>query len=187
MVGPRAIRREMPVMAEIVSPSRYEVRYAAGRTASDLLIGGSGMRSGAETAIRAFDMVVSNPTLSNLAAAMDVIPTSSALRLHSHEAWYDMQTTLRGTVSQGNDTGVLLEELARAREVLRHAGRRERKRVISRTLLVKGLEFDHVIIADVVAHATVNDLYLALSRARKSVTILGTQSTLQLKPSPNGR
>ncbi len=162
-------------------------RYAKGRTASDLLEGGAGSRAGAEPAIGAFDLVVSNPTLSNLAAAMDVIPASSALRLHSHEAWYDVQTSIRGAVAQGNDTGVLLEELAKAREVLRHAGRRERRRVISRTLLVKGLEYDHVIIADVGDHAKVNDLYVALSRARKSITILGRSSTLQLQPSPNGR
>jgi hypothetical protein len=162
-------------------------RYAVGRTASDLLEGGSGSRAGAEIAIHAFDMVVSQPTLSNLVAAMDIIPGSSALRLHSHEAWYDVQTAIRGAVAQGNDTTVLLEELAKAREVLRYAGRRERNRVISRTLLVKGLECDHVIIADVNDHARVNDLYVALSRARKSIRILGSSSSLRLQPSPNGR
>jgi len=161
-------------------------RYANGRTASDLLEGGSGSRAGGELAMGALDVVVSNPTLSNLAAAMDIIPSSSALRLHSHEAWYDVQTSIRGAVAQSNDTGVLLEELAKAREVLRYAGRRERKRVISRILLVKGLEYDHVIIADVGDHAKVNDLYVALSRARKSITILGRSNTLQLRPSPNG-
>lgn len=118
---------------------------------------------------------------------MDLIPASSALRLHSHEAWYDVQTSIRGAVAQGNDTGVLLQELAKARDVLRYAGRRERKRVISRTLLVKGLEYDHVVIADVGEHASVNDLYVALSRARKSITILGRSNTLRLQPSPNGR
>jgi hypothetical protein len=117
---------------------------------------------------------------------MDIIPASSALRLHSHEAWYDVQTSIRGAVAQDNDTGVLLGELAKAREVLRYAGRRERKRLISRTLLVKGLEYDHVIIADVGDHAKVNDLYVALSRARKSITILGRSSILQLQPSPRG-
>ena len=59
--------------------------------------------------------------------------------------------------------------------------------LISRTLLVKGLEYDHVIIADVGNHTKINDLYVALSRARKSITILGRSDTLQLQPSPNGR
>lgn len=162
-------------------------RYVNTRTASDLLVGGTGSRAGAELAIGAFDVVLANPTLATLAAAMDVIPTSPALRLHSHEAWYDVQVSLRGAAARGADTGVLHEELAKARDVLRFAGRGERRRVISRTLLVKGLEYDHVIIADVVEHSKINDLYVALSRARKSVTILGRSDTLTLRQSPNGR
>lgn len=170
----------------VLDTATLRKRYANRRTAGDLFEGRSGNRAGAEPVIRALDTVVSNPTLSNLAAAMDVIPSSPALRLHSHEAWYDVQTAIRGAAAQGDDTGVLLEELAKAREVLRFAGRPERRRIISRTLLVKGLEYDHVIIADVNDHAEVNDLYVALSRARKSVTILGRSSTLRLQPSPRG-
>jgi hypothetical protein len=91
---------------------------------------------------------------------MDVIPTSAALRLHSHEAWYDIQVAIRGASARGDDASLLHEELAKPRDVLRFPGRRERRRVISRTLLVKGLEYDHVIIADVDEHAKTNDLYV---------------------------
>ena len=58
--------------------------------------------------------------------------------------------------------------------------------MVSRTLLVKGLEFDHVVIADIGNHTEVHDLYVALTRARKTVTILGTKDEIRLKPSPNG-
>lgn len=162
-------------------------RYQSGRTASDLLKSGAGKRVGAEIAIKAFDSVVLTPTLASVASAMDEIPRSAALRLHSHEAWYDIQESIRGAVAHGNDAAMLLEELAKAREVFRNAGRHERTRIISRTLLVKGLEYDHVIISDVRDHAGVSDLYVALSRARKSITILGSENTLLLQPSPNGR
>ncbi|WP_135452974.1 UvrD-helicase domain-containing protein [Mycobacterium sp. DL99] len=162
-------------------------RYAKGKTASDLLAGGSSSRAGAEPAIRALDSVVLDPTLPTLAAAMAAVPTSPALQLHSHEAWYDVQASIRGATTRGDDTGVLLDELAKVREVLRYAGRRERRRIISRTLLVKGLEYDHVIIANVNEHASINDLYVALSRARKTITILGASDTLKLQRSPNGR
>lgn len=162
-------------------------RYANGKSAGDLLKGGAGGRAGAEPAIRAFDSIVSNPTLGTLAAAMSVVPTSPVLRLHSHEAWYDIQASIRGAIAHGDDPGVLLEELAKVREVLRHAGRRERRRIISRTLLVKGLEYDHVIIANVNEHASINDLYVALSRARKTIKILGVSDSLQLHQSPKGR
>jgi superfamily I DNA/RNA helicase len=155
-------------------------RYLNGKTGGDL------SRPGAEPAIRAFDRVLSAPTLTNLAAAMNVIPTAPALRLHSHEAWYDIQTAIRGAIANANDTTVLLEELAKARDVLRYAGRRERMRIVSRTLLVKGLEYDHVIIANIADHRRVNDFYVALSRARKTITILGTSNTVTLIASPNG-
>lgn len=88
-------------------------RYANSRTASDLLRGGVGSRAGAELAIGAFDAIVLNPTLSNLAAAMEVILTSPASRMHSREAWYDVHASIRGAVARGNDTGVLLKSWPR--------------------------------------------------------------------------
>lgn len=162
-------------------------RYAMGKTAGDLLERTGTSRAGAEHAIRALDLVVASPSLSTLSAAMTEIPKSPALRLHSHEAWYDIQASIRGAIGRGSGTSALIEELAKVREVLRYAGRRERRRIISRTLLVKGLEYDHVIIADVNQHARTNDLYVALSRARKSVTILGASDTVELLLSPLGR
>lgn len=43
-----------------------------------------------------------------------------------------------------------------------------------------------MLIADVGKHLQVNDLYVALTRARKSIRILGTTDTITLKASPNG-
>lgn len=67
---------------------------------------------------------------------------------------------------------------------LSYAALRERRRIISRTLLVKGLEYDHVIIADAGNHTEVNDLYVALTRARKSIHILANGPSLTLVESP---
>lgn len=164
-----------------LEPRPVGKRYADRRTASDLL---TAKREPIRVTIEALDKLVTCPTLTELAAAMDVIPTTGALRLHSHEAWYDVKTAIRGAIAHGDDKNVLREELAKARDALRHSGRRERRRIISRTLLVKGLEYDHVLIADVGKHLEVNDLYVALTRARKSVHILGTTDTITLVESP---
>jgi superfamily I DNA/RNA helicase len=166
-----------------LDPNPLGKRYADRRTGSDLL---SAKREPVRMTVEALDRLVTNPSLAEIAAAMDVIPNTAALRLHSHEAWYDVKTAIRGAIARGGDTGVLREELAKARDALRHAGRRERRRIISRTLLVKGLEYDHVLIADIGKHLQVNDLYVALTRARKSIRILGTTDTVTLKASPNG-
>ncbi|HCN38712.1 MAG TPA: hypothetical protein DIS77_00170 [Rothia sp.] len=51
----------------------------------------------------------------------------------------------------------------------------------ARTLLVKGLEYDHVIIANLANFTDPRNLYVALTRARKSVTILGRPSAVTLQ------
>jgi len=45
-------------------------------------------------------------------------------------------------------------------------------------LLVKGLEYDHVVIANASEVADAYNLYVALSRARKTVTILSASAKL---------
>lgn len=55
----------------------------------------------------------------------------------------------------------------------RHSGRSNRRRIACRTLLVRGLEYDHVVIAQGADIANQHNLYVALSRARKSVAVLG--------------
>jgi len=142
-------------------------------------------RPGLEGALAALDSVVENPCFATLAAAMNSIPKSKSLRLHSHEAWYDIQAALRGAHAAGNDPAVLVGELARARDRIRHQGRRDRNRVVSRTLLVKGLEYDHVVIANIDRITDVNNLYVALTRARKSITIIGDSHTITLNATPS--
>jgi hypothetical protein len=159
--------------------------YRRGETGGHLLKKSS-KREPVRIAIEALDRVVGNPTLRELAAAMDVIPSSPGIRLHSHEAWYDAKAAIRGAAAQGDDKSLLHAELAKARDSLRHAGRPERRRIISRTLLVKGLEYDHVIIADAQNHTEINDLYVALTRARKSINILASDPSLTLIESPRG-
>jgi len=169
----------------ILDPASLGKCYSRGETGGHLLES-SAKREPVRIAIDAMDRVVVNPTLGELAAAMDVIPSSAGIRLHSHEAWYDAKTAIRGAAAEGSDKSLLHTELAKARDSLRHTGRRERRRIISRTLLVKGLEYDHVIIADAGNHAEVNDLYVALTRARKSINILASGRSLTLVESPRG-
>jgi hypothetical protein len=106
------------------------------------------------------------------------IPKS--LRLHSHEAWDDIRSALRGAVAAGNDPVVLTAEPARARDRIRHQGRTHRDRVVSRAYLVKGLEFDQVILANLNAITDVNNVYVALTRPRKSITIIGESASITL-------
>jgi hypothetical protein len=145
---------------------------ARGKTVGHLV------RPGLEQALAGFDAVVTEPSFASLADAMNTVMKSPALRLHSHEAWFDIQAALVGAVAAGDDPSALTEELARARDRLRRQGRRDRSRVVSRTLLVKGLEYDHVVIDNIERTTDVNNLYVALTRARKSITVIGDTHTI---------
>ena len=52
-----------------------------------------------------------------------------------------------------------------------------RRRMIGTTLLVKGLEFDHAVVLDAPSLSK-KELYVALTRGAKSLTILSATSTL---------
>lgn len=72
-----------------------------------------------------------------------------------------------------------LEEAAiKYQGVFRHSGRPvSYPKLIGTTLLVKGLEFDHAIILDA-ASLSRKELYVALTRGSKSITIISTSDTL---------
>jgi DNA helicase-2/ATP-dependent DNA helicase PcrA len=60
----------------------------------------------------------------------------------------------------------------------RHKGRPVgRRRLIGTTLLVKGLEFDHAIVLDA-ASLSRKELYVALTRGARSLTVISTNPIL---------
>ncbi len=92
-----------------------------------------------------------------------------------HELFLEMLNSLREHES-GRHTS-LEEGAIRTRDRTRRAGRAPGRYVISRTLLVKGLEFDHTVVLDANALDRKN-LYVALTRASRSLTVLGTSPVL---------
>ncbi|MBS9403703.1 AAA family ATPase [Halomonas sp. TRM85114] len=73
-------------------------------------------------------------------------------------------------------TGAPLSEAAADVEAkARHLGRHLARRSVGSTLLLKGLEFEHVIIVEYDG-MTKEDWYVALTRATQSVTVLSSQS-----------
>jgi hypothetical protein len=146
-------------------------RLEKGRTVSDL------KRKKLVQVQAALDGLVTNPVYDQLCVSAAAIRATSGLSLYRQEAWDD---TFRA-VARGVEDGTSPQEaLAVVRDRLRHGGRGESRRIASRTLLVKGLEFDHVIIANVQNFTDPRQLYVALSRARKSVTVIGRSPRLRL-------
>lgn len=96
------------------------------------------------------------------------------VNLYRDELWHEM---LRSVDYAVRSEGVALDKAAwHVRNITRQIGRSSRQKIVARTLLVKGLEFDHTILLDADQYDRRN-LYVALTRASKSVTVL-SQSTV---------
>jgi hypothetical protein len=135
-------------------------------------------RAGIGGVLAALDALLANPTHEQLAAAATSVRHTPGLRVYRWEAWNDTREAIAMTTANGEPP---VDNLARVRDRLRRTGRRGENRIASRTLLVKGLEYDHVIIADLGKMRDPCNLYVALSRARKTVTILGSSSRVRLQ------
>ena len=142
-------------------------------------------RPGLEGTLAAIDRVQASAELSVLAKAMDEIRQAREGQLHSREAWRDMTAVVEACAL--DPERVMSAELARVRERVRHRGRSGQRRTVSRTLLIKGLEYDHVIIANIADISDACNLYVALSRARKSITIIGPSPRVSITETPKGR
>jgi len=79
---------------------------------------------------------------------------------------------------RGGSLHELRDAGAAARTRARHRGRRTHRRTIGTPLLIKGLEFDHAALLWEPSHFTVEGLYVAITRASKSVIIVSRSRTL---------
>lgn len=135
-------------------------------------------RSGIEPVVAALDTLRLEPNYLQLLVAARAIVATRGPRVYRWEAWND---TCAAIAMTADNSGSAIDNLARVRDRLRRAGRARHARIASRTLLVKGLEYDHVIIADLNKMRDPRNLYVALSRARKSVTVVGASSRIVLR------
>jgi hypothetical protein len=120
--------------------------------------------------------VASGGPISSVRPALEAIRTIPGVNLFRAELYREMCRTL-AEFQPAN--GASLQDCAVVvRERTRQFGRRIAPRVVSRTLLIKGLEFDDcmVIGADALDR---NNLYVALTRASKTLTIVAREPKLQ--------
>jgi hypothetical protein len=123
--------------------------------------------------------LLSAPTPGAAHRALLAISRLPDVRLYCREAWREVLDALRYASSQPDLTAT--DALARVRNQARLAGRRLEPRVVSRPLLVKGLEYKHVVILDADQYTAV-ELYVALTRGSKSLTVISRQQTLTPVP-----
>ena len=96
--------------------------------------------------------------------------------LYRRECVFQLREALRHCI--GDTFAELPDMVAAARTRARHRGRLTHRRTIGTPLLVKGLEFDHAVLLWEPEHLSVQGLYVALTRASRSLTIISRSRTL---------
>lgn len=136
-------------------------------------------RPGFESTLSALETLIANPSLANLVVAMKAIESAKEGKLCCNEAWRDTLAAIEAVVL--NPGGSMRDNLSMIRDRLRYTGRKRHQRVVSRTLLVKGLEYDHAILCDADNIGSVRNFYVAITRPRKTLTILSRSPLIRLR------
>jgi DNA helicase-2/ATP-dependent DNA helicase PcrA len=89
---------------------------------------------------------------------------------------HQLRAALQECIGVGLDA--LPDAVTVARTQARHRGRRTHRRTIGTPLLVKGLEFDHAVVLWEPQHMSMEGLYVAITRASKSLTIVSNTRDL---------
>jgi hypothetical protein len=136
-------------------------------------------RPGAEIPLSLLSALLSDPSPARVRETLLAIGQLPDGRLYRREAWRDVLKALM-IVAAGSDSTVA-QAVGSIRNRTRIVGRAHDDRIISRPLLVKGLEYDHAVVLNAERYSA-TELYVALSRSRKSLTVVSQQRCL--KPAP---
>ncbi len=129
--------------------------------------------------VSVFTPYLKEPTSAHLTSfflALKANPDTSAYR---RDLLYRFLNVLKMHIDGEGES--LSEAAALYQRDMRHTGRPiSHRKQIGTTLLVKGLEYDHTVILDADA-LDAKDLYVAMTRGSKSLTIIGTSRHLPAK------
>jgi DNA helicase-2/ATP-dependent DNA helicase PcrA len=151
---------ELRPMVEAIKAGRGTSRFSKHREHADRL-----------------DTLANDPTPANALAWLDGVLTHKGdWWLYRRECVFQLRAALRECV--GANMAALPDAVAAARTRARHRGRQTHRRTIGTPLLVKGLEFDHAVLLWEPDRLSVEGLYVALTRASKSLTIVSSSRTL---------
>ena len=119
---------------------------------------------------------LADPSCVSMAGFLDALNALPEVRVIRADLFYRMMGVLKKHLLHPDLT--LRDAAERYHSEFRYRGRPVgRRRLIGTTLLVKGLEFDHAIVLDAMSLSR-KELYVALTRGARSLTIISTTATL---------
>jgi hypothetical protein len=138
-------------------------KLARGQSAASL------KRPGAERQLELLTGLVTDASPGRVAETLLGIGQLPDGKLYRREAWWDTIAALK--VADASSGVTVSQALGRLRNRKRILGRSREARVISRPLLIKGLEYDHAVVLNA-ERFSATELYVALSRGRKTLTVV---------------
>jgi hypothetical protein len=124
----------------------------------------------AVAAIQALAAAASDATAANLLTALQQMRRLPEVVLYRAELYEEMCRTLQ--LMRRDQAATFVSAAWTVRDKTRRRGRPAAPRVISRTLLVKGLEFEHALVLDFAELTSLKEKYVALTRPRRTLTVL---------------
>jgi AAA domain len=124
----------------------------------------------AAAAVQALAAVASDATAANLLTALQQMRRLPEVVLYRAELYEEMCRTLQHM--RRNHAATFTDAAWTVRDRTRRRGRPPAPRVISRTPLVKGLEFEHALVLDFAELTSPKEKYVALTRPRRTLTVL---------------
>ena len=113
--------------------------------------------------------------LAPIPEALTALANMDGVRVIRPELYYEIRRAFITFREGGHDT--IYDALAATRQRTRQAGKALTPQTVGRTLLIKGLEFEHaVLIAP--EHFNTQNLYVAMTRGTHSLTIITNAETL---------
>ncbi len=133
-----------------------------------------------QNVIQALLAVTSTNDLAPVLSALHLIGQIDGAVLYRRELWNEMPRAIRAY--QTGDFDSLQDAAWHIRDQARRYGRKVDYRTVARTLLIKGLEFDHAIVLDADQLDDAKNLYVAMTRGAKSLVVLSKSPIIVREP-----
>lgn len=126
--------------------------------------------------LQAANAYLNNPQIIHLKAFFLALKDNPETSAYRRDLLYRFLSVLK--IHIDGDAKTLSDSAILYQRDMRHTGRPiSHRKLIGTTLLVKGLEYDHAVVLDADA-LDAKDLYVAMTRGSKSLTIIGTSRHL---------
>lgn len=121
--------------------------------------------------------IMENSSFEPVVRFLDMVRELPKVYTHRKELLSEMKRAIRVYI-ESHETS-LHDAAWKARYRTRVMGRKPEKRIVSRTLLIKGLEFDHAIVLNADKLSDAKNFYVALTRGCQSLKVLSRSPEFQ--------